>query len=265
MQSTWASHDPSHAEFPVQNYFNYFTEIEEHFQRRRGGILLLSTLDWALIETWKDAGIPLEAALRGIDAAFDGYDQRPSKSKKVNSLAYCAQEVLSAAEAMKEARVGVAKEVTDDASDGSAKSRGFEPSEIVAYLIGNADRLEGVVLPQGSGVRPQEVARETANLLRQQAEFIRSTDTSGSGPKSHLRLEDLERRLTVMEEKMFAALLAATPDEEVFSVRAQADRELLPYRSKMTAPQIDQLQKQYIHKRLLEKHGLPRLSLFYMT
>jgi hypothetical protein len=80
-----------------------------------------------------------------------------------------------------------------------------------------------------------------------------------------LRLEDLERRLTVMEEKLFAVLLAATPDQDVFTVRAQADRELAPYRSKMTAPQIDQLQKQYIHKRLLEKHGLPRLSLFYMT
>src|ERR1700731_644661 len=94
----------------VENYFNYFTEIEEHFQRRRGGILLLSTLDWALIETWKDAGIPLEAALRGIDAAFDRYEQRPSKSRKVNSLAYCAQEVLAAAEEMKEAAVGASGE-----------------------------------------------------------------------------------------------------------------------------------------------------------
>ena len=83
-------------------------------------------------------------------------------------------------------------------------------------------------------------------------------------PRARLRLEDLERRLTVMEEKLFAALFAATPDEEVVSVRAQSDRELAPYRSKMTAPQIDQLQKQYIYKRLLENHGLPRLSLFYM-
>ncbi len=88
------------------NYFNYFTEIEEQFLRRRGGGLLLTTLDWALIETWKDAGIPLEAALRGIDAAFDHYDERPSKTRKVNSLAYCSQEVLAAAEAMKEAAVG---------------------------------------------------------------------------------------------------------------------------------------------------------------
>ena len=90
----------------MENYFNYFTEIEERFQRRRGSTLLLSTLDWALIETWKDAGIPLEAALRGIDAAFDRYDERPTRSKKVNSLAYCAQEVLTAAEDMKEAAVG---------------------------------------------------------------------------------------------------------------------------------------------------------------
>jgi len=90
----------------VENYFNYFTETEERYLHRRGGGLLLSTLDWALIETWKDAGIPLEAVLRGIDAAFDRYDQRPSKTKKVNSLAYCSQEVLAAAEAMKEAAVG---------------------------------------------------------------------------------------------------------------------------------------------------------------
>ena len=90
----------------MENYFNYFTEIEEQFLRRRGGGLLLTTLDWALIETWKDAGIPLEAALRGIDAAFDRYDLRTSKTKKVNSLAYCSQEVLSAAEDMKEAAVG---------------------------------------------------------------------------------------------------------------------------------------------------------------
>ena len=66
----------------MENYFNYFTEIEEHFQRRRGGILLLSTLDWALIETWKDAGIPLEAVLRGIDGAFERYEKRPIQNAK---------------------------------------------------------------------------------------------------------------------------------------------------------------------------------------
>ena len=101
----------------MDNYFNYFTEIEEQFQRRRGGILLLSTLDWALIETWKDAGIPLEAVLRGIDGAFERYTKRPT-ARKVNSLAYCAQEVLAAAEEMKEAAVGAPSSDKSDCKAG---------------------------------------------------------------------------------------------------------------------------------------------------
>ena len=253
----------------VENYFNYFTEIEEHFQRRRGGTLLLSTLDWALIETWKDAGIPLAAVLRGIDAAFDHHERRPSKSKKVNSLAYCSQAVLSAAEDMKEAAVGAAKDSEAQPSAGrSAADRGFQPGGIALFLRGNAEKLERVELLERGGVSPQAVARETARALRELAELIHSdagpTGSETSPKAGRLRLEDLERRLTVMEEKLFAALLAATPDEDVVSVRAQADRELAPYRSRMPAAQIDQLQKQYIHKRLLETHGLPRLSLFYM-
>ena len=228
----------------MENYFNYFTEIEEHFQRRRGTILLLSTLDWALIETWKDAGIPLEAALRGIDAAFERWERRPSKTRKVNSLAYCAQEVLAAAEEMKEAEVGTARAEKPDA--------GLAPEQIAAYLERNASVIDAARagLPEIS----QPLAAETAKSLRGLSGEI----------KPRAGLEDLERRLTVLEDKLFASLLAATPDEQLLAVRAEADRELAPYRRNMSAPQIEQLQKQYVHKRLLERYGLPRLSLFYM-
>jgi hypothetical protein len=231
----------------VENYFNYFTEIEEHFQRRRGGALLLSTLDWALIETWKDAGIPLEAALRGIDSAFDRYEQRPSKSKKVNSLAYCSQEVLTAVEDMKEASVGTLSDSKPD--------RGFDASEIANFLKHCAGDLEAAKLPSVVGISPAAVAGEVAKTLREIA-----TECEIKLP----RLEDLERKLNVLEEKLFAVLLAAVSDDEVVKVRAQADRELAPYRSKMPMQQVEQLQKQFVHKKLLEKYGLPRLSLFYM-
>jgi hypothetical protein len=237
----------------VENYFNYFTEIEERFLQRRGGGLLLSTLDWALIETWKDAGIPLEAALRGIDAAFDSYESRPSKTKKVNSLAYCSQLVLSAAEDMKEAAVGTAN---PEESTKPRPSKGFEPATVVAFLRRNADLLESAKLPHGGGISAQAVAAEAAKSLHQLAEGIEKKATT--------RLEDLERHLTVLEEKIFAALLASTRDEDVIAVRAEADRDLAPYRRKMSTAQIQQLQKQYTHKRLLEKYNLPRLSLFYM-
>ena len=238
----------------MENYFNYFTETEERFLRRRGGGLLLSTLDWALIETWKDAGIPLEAVLRGIDAAFDRYDGRPSKTKKVNSLAYCSQEVLAAAEAMKEAAVGVS--ATESETTTIPARQGFEPEVVVQFLRLNADSLEAAKLPQGSGISAQGAALEAAKTLRHLADDIEN--------KPQSRLEDLERRLTVLEEKLYAVLLASTPDEEIVAVRAEADRDLAPYRRKMSGAQIDQLQKQYVHKRLLEKYRLPRLSLFYM-
>jgi len=237
----------------VENYFNYFTEIEERFLQRRGGGLLLSTLDWALIETWKDAGIPLEAVLRGIDEAFDRYAQRPSKTKKVNSLAYCSQLVLAAAEDMKEAAVGAAGGETAPPPK-SRGGQGFEPEIVAPFLRRNADLLEAAKLPQGGGV--SKLALDAAKTLRDLAEEIEA--------KSASRLEDLERRLTVLEEKLFATLLASTPDEEIVAVRVEADRDLVPYRSKMSAAQIDQLQRQYVHKRLLEKYDLPRLSLFYM-
>jgi hypothetical protein len=235
----------------VENYFNYFTEIEEHFQRRRGRIHL-SPLDWALIETWKNASIPLEAVLRGIDAAFDKYEQRPSKSQKVNSLAYCAQAVLVAAEEMKEAAVGAPQPEREGSRPG-----GFQTSEIAAFLRLNAVLLETAKLPEAKGISAKPLARETANTLREIAADLEAARTQP-------RLEDVERRLTVAEDKLFAVLLAATPDEQIITVRTEADRELAPYRRKMPSAQIAQLQKQYVHKRLLEKYELPRLSLFYM-
>src|SRR5580700_7914497 len=238
--------------FPiVENYFNYFTEIEEHYLRRRGTHLLLSTLDWALIETWKSAGVPLEAVLRGVDDAFDKYDRRPSKSKKVNSLAYCSQAVLAAAEDMKEAAVGA----TGD--EKAQREPGFEVAQLAAFLRENADKLEKAKLPERAGFATGALAREEAGSMREMAESIERT---GKLP----RLEDLERRLTVLEEKLFAVLMAATPDDDLVNVRAEADRDIAPFRRNMTAAQVEQLHKQYVHKRLLERCGVPRLSLFYM-
>jgi hypothetical protein len=238
----------------VENYFNYFTEIEEHYQRRRGTTLLLSTLDWALIETWKSAGIPLEVVLRGIDEAFDKYDQKPSKSKKVNSLAYCSQAVLAAAEDLNEAA----------AACGSGKAHsepGFESAQIIAFLRENADRLQKAKSTSTRAERPglsiAVLAEETAAALREMAAAIEASEKLP-------RLEDLERRLTVLEEKLFAVLMAATPDDDLVEVRAHADRDIAPYRRNMTAAQVEQLHKQYVRKRLLERSGVPRLSLFYM-
>ncbi len=234
----------------MENYFNYFTEIEEHFQRRRGTTLLLSTLDWALIETWKDAGIPLEAVLRGIDATFDHHQHRPSRTRKINGLAFCSQEVLAAAEDMQEAAVGAKSKV-------DAAASGLTPARIAAHLAAAAAQLEKAHLPAAA----RTLAAETARTLRELARELADAVGKNAGPP----LEALERRLTVLEEKLFAVLLSATSDEDVLAVRRDADRDLAPYRRKMPAAQIEQLHRQYVHKRLLDRFQVPRLSLFYMA
>ncbi|HET9837604.1 MAG TPA: hypothetical protein VFR84_05160 [Candidatus Angelobacter sp.] len=183
--------------------------------------------------------------LRGIDATFDNYDRRPKKTKKINSLAFCAQEVLTAAEEMKEASVGAN-------AAGPATSAGLEAEEIARFFRQNAEKLRQA--RQGESV--QLVAEECAATLTDLAKAL------GSAPL--LRLEELEQRLTVLEEKLLAALTIAATENELFELRAEADREIAPYRSKMPGAQIQQLQKQFIHKRLLEKAKIPRLSLFYL-
>jgi hypothetical protein len=226
------------------NHFDYFSEIEERFSQRRGAVLLLSTLDWALIETWREAGVPLQAVLRGIDTAFDKYEARAAKARgrmsKVNGLAWCSQAVMEAAEEMVEAATGLAPvRVREE------RESGFEAERVARFLEINA-----VVLDKSAMGGP------TAVRLRELAQQMRA----GAAPG----LDELDRTLTVLEEKLLIAVRAAAGEAELVELREQAERELAPYRGKMTTTQLRQVRSQFEHKRLLETRGLPRLSLFYM-
>jgi hypothetical protein len=238
----------------MQNYFNYFTEIEERFQQRRGSLLMLSTLDWALIETWQEAGVPVEAVLRGIDSAFDKHDAKAMRSsgrkRKVNGLAWCAQSVMEAVEQAKEASIGAVS--ASGAGPNGARESGFEAERVAKYLEENAARIEA---SERFGVGAAAV--EVAARLRALAASTRAEPL--------LSLEELDRTLTVLEEKMFAVLITSASEEELVALREQAARELAPYRGKMQATQLKQVQQQFLQKRMLEARKLPRLSLFYMS
>jgi hypothetical protein len=245
----------------VRNYFNYFTEIEERFQQRRGSILLLSTLDWALIETWREAGIPLEAVIRGIDAAFDKYEarQKRGRMRRVNGLTWCAQAVMQAAEDLKEAAVGSAQ------PNAGALESGFERERVAVHLESAAAALDA------AEVAPEACAA-TAARLRELAGELHAPEEQTSGSCSNPAiaigpgdLEALERSLTVLEEKLFAALTAAAPEELLVGLKEHAARELAPYRSRMGVVQIRQVEHQFVQKQLLVHYNLPRLSLFYMS
>jgi hypothetical protein len=233
------------------NYFNYFTEIEEYFWKKRGAHLLVSPLDWAIMETWQKAGVPLEAALKGIDRAFESYQRsRRGAGKPLKNLAYCTDAVLDAAEEQQEAAAG---------AQHNGRAKGKEPfarEELRAYLQRNAEML------YAAGDRCEGSHPELAGLLRQAASSVTSSETLLEAPGT-LDLEDLERCLSVLDEKVHAALLTHASEELMLKIRREVDSQLAAYRRKMKADQLALVEKQYLQKRLLDEYKLPRLSLYY--
>lgn len=221
------------------NYFNYFTEAEEEFQKARGtGLFLLSPLDWALLESWKNGGIPLEAVLRGIDAAFEKWRSRKKRTQMVNSLAYCAQAVMKEAEAM----------ANNLPSPSAAQSGGESPFPIEAVRAHLEKALAALNAAPGYGDVVQPLGRILEDL------------------ESHFdNLQELDQRLTALEDKMAAIARASLSDEDLFAMRRELDAQLSPYRGKMTVDQLARLEKSFLDRKVYEKLGLPRLSLFYIA
>src|SRR5580692_10646148 len=213
------------------NYFNYFTEIEEHFWKKRGAHLLVSPLDWAIMETWQKAGVPLEAALKGIDRAFESYQRsRRGAGKPLKSLAYCTDAVMEA----------------------------FSREDVRAYLENNIELLQKAAERVAAAQPP--VAALLGNVANSLSGAVTLLDAPGQ-----VDLEDLERRLTILDEKLHASLMSHASEELMLKIRREVDSQLSAYRRKMKAAQLAVVEKQYLQKRLLDEYRLPRLSLFYFA
>ncbi|MBI1898416.1 MAG: hypothetical protein HYZ57_05120 [Acidobacteria bacterium] len=228
--------EPVDAGLEGWNYFNYFTEVEDHFRRARGtGLFLMSSVDWALVETWKNSGIPLAAVLRGIDAAFEKWHSRKRKLRMVNSVSYCSQAVAEEAQRMA----------------GAAPACRLKPVEAPFTL----EELRGHLEACAAALRGRPGYDELASSLERLA---------SEAEQHYTDLEPLEQRLTALEEKMAAVSKASQTEEQLVEARRELDATLRPYRHKMSAEQIAMLERQYLDRRLLESAGLPRLSLFYI-
>ena len=235
------------------NYFNYFTEIEEYFWKKRGAHLLVSPLDWAIMETWQKAGVPLEAVLKGIDRAFESYGRsRRGAGRALKSLAYCTDAVLEAAEEAQEAAAGRAPK------NGRAAAEPFTRDELRAYFAKNAKQVANVAEVQL--VEHVGLAKQLAQITQSLESSLVLLDAPGT-----LDLEDLERRLTVLDEKVQGALTNHASEEVMLRIRREVDGQLAPYRRKMKAEQLALVERQYTQKRLLDEFGLPRLSLYYFS
>jgi hypothetical protein len=212
----------------IADYFNYFTEIENFYQSRRESFTLISSLDWILIENWKEQGIPLETVLKGIGLAF-------SRSKRrINSLAYCVRAVEEVIHDDKESRVE-----RQDLPD-------ITPQETQSYLDSLAEKTASL----------ENVFPEFAPRIRSIAEAVRAAGTAN--------FRDAEQTLTALEERLIAILKIASEESTIVEIQREVETDLVPCRSTMTAEQLSMLEQQLWRRKLMERYGLARLSLFYL-
>jgi hypothetical protein len=235
------------------NYFNYFTEIEQYFWKKRGAHLLVSPLDWAIMETWQKAGVPLDAALKGIDRAFESYQRsRRGAGKPLKNLAYCTDAVLEAAEESQEAAAGAAPKGKAVAPEI------FSRDELRTHLQKNSELI------RKAAERCKPTQPELATVLESVSESLSGVQVPLAAP-GNVDLEDLERRLTILDDKLHAAMLTHASEELMLKARREVDSQLSAYRRKMKAAQLGMVEKQYLQKRLLDEYLLPRLSLYYFS
>jgi len=244
---------PRPADDFVVNYFNYFTEVEEHFARRRGKHLMLSTLDWAMIETWKDMGIPLHVVLRAVDRVFDAYEARP-RTRRINSILYCQQEVMACFQEYQHARIGA----REDADGAPPPPPPFSREMVLDHLERGRAELRRLAderrEPEFGPLR--EAIERTIGRLEALLEDVRTSET--------VDFETLERELMRLERILYEALVQGLPEERVAQVRAEGQRQLKEHRKRMSEDLYEQTLQNYVAKRLREEYGLPRLSLFYL-
>ena len=206
------------------------------------------------MEAWQKAGVPLEAVLKGIDKAFESYRRsRRGAGKPLKSLAYCTDAVLAAAEEQQEALAGSAPK-----SGPTSAAETFSREEIKTYFAKNMEKLFQAAAKNSA--KPPELAARLTEIRKSLEANVTLLEVPGK-----LDLEDLERRLTIFDEKIHAALTSHAPEETMLKIRREVDGQLAAYRRKMKADQLALIEKQYIQKRLLEEFGLPRLSLFYLA
>ena len=251
------------------NYFSYFSEIEDEFVRRRGSHLLVSTLDWSLMETWRQRGIPLHIVLRGISQSFDNYDKRENRGRKVNTLFFCRQAVEENYFSYLESRIGTESEspsqpavpAPPDSSSPDSSSVDsdpiFTPAAILTYLSDQITALERIT-------PSHKIESIIAHLLQQAVLRLKEIKTDIEMSRI-ISYENLEADLSLIEQTILAGLRDATPPETLIIWEKEGKKQLKAYRETMKPEIYRQTLDNFLARELRRQYQIPRLSLFYLN
>jgi hypothetical protein len=233
------------------NYFNYFTEIEDAFVRRRAKHLLLSPMDWALIESWKEMEVPLHVVLRGIEKAFDSWESKP-RARTIKGLLYCQEEVEAQFAEWREARVGAAVEV----ENGSSAPLPFSRTAILEHLQRGRASLLQTTASRGAADDLSETLGRAASLLADLERDFAET----AAPNA----QKLEQSLSGVERMISDSIRSVVNTSQLETIESEVREQLKPYRKQMDPTVYAQTMDNLVLKRLRDQFGIPRLSLFYL-
>jgi hypothetical protein len=237
------------------NYFSYFSEIEDTFVRRRGKHLMLSPMDWALIESWKERGVPLHVALRAIEHAFDSYEAKKRK-RSVKTLLYCQEEVEAQYAEWLESRVGSHEESLKEGDEG-AKSP-FPRDVVLAHLARSREELTEL-----ADARRQTNADEFCEALTRATALLEALENDYA-TAAQPDARKLEESLTGIERMLDETIRKTVSDDDLNSANAELDAQLKPYKRHMDKAAYGETSENLLRKRLRELLGVPRLSLFFL-
>jgi len=239
------------------NYFSYFSEIEDTFIRRRGKHLLLSPMDWALIEGWKERGVPLHVVVRAIEHAFDSHAAKKQR-RTVKTLLYCQEEVEAQYAEWLASRVGGHEEQAGDQPAADDNKSPFPRPAVLAHLSRSLDTL-GALTAERRQNDDDELTEALSRAVTLLAE-IKDDYASAAQPDAR----KLEESLTGIERLLDDALPKAMSESELQSANAEIDLQIKPYKRHMDKAAFEQTRQNLLHKQLRDHFGVPRLSLFFL-
>jgi hypothetical protein len=236
------------------NYFSYFSEIEDTFIRRRGKHLMLSPMDWALIEGWKERGLPLHVVVRSIEHAFDSHESKKQK-RTVKTLLYCQEEVEAQYAEWLQSRVGSNEEAGPESRQQDESKSPFPRTAVLAHLARSLETLGQ--LRESTAEGEMSAALERAVTLLSE---IKDDYESAAQPDAR-KLED---SLTGIERLLDDAMIRAISTSELEAANAEIDLQVKPYKRHMDKAAFEQTRDNLLRKRLRDHFGIPRLSLFFL-
>jgi hypothetical protein len=222
------------------NYFNYFTEVEETFVRRRGKHLLISPIDWAMIEGWRDRGVPMHIVIRAIENVFDSFDKNPGP-RSIKGLIYCREEVEAQFLEWTTMQAGKSKDIVEDGSPE------FSPERIVEHIRSVITELRRSKNPDLA----EDIERAISRLETLAVEHSNDLATA-------------DQSLSDVENFLEHALLTRIDADRLSESKKEVAAQLRPFKAEMKGEAYNQTSRVMLLKRLRDEEGIPRLSLFYL-